>query len=491
MGPLLPRSLQGLLLLSESVLLALVVIAGGLGAAGTLLWRDSSEEALRMNGQLQQAERIRGDLYRQIGEATRARLMEDVEALAVLPEYASRIAEHFEQLAVGVGDPGEQLAVEHLLAAYGVVQADLDRALADPFQPNDAARMKLLDPAYGEWMLSDFESALRVFNEVMADRQRVLRQAQARWLRYTPWLVGATVLLGGVLLVFTHRRLQRGLVGPVAALVNGAERISRGELESRIDEWEVTELDRLARSFNHMAGELAQNRAALVESERRAALAQLVPVVAHNIRNPLASIRATAQLVDEQSTHTELAETRTAIIECVDRLDRWVSSLLSYLRPFQPQLVPASLTGVLEPALQLLRPRLEERSLRIERLHFDQDTPCPLHADLLEQALYGLLNNAVEASPAGASIEVSMDRRADTLELRIDDHGAGIGFEPRPADLSPLPSTKRYGTGLGLPFAFKVIQAHGGSLDIAAREGGGTRVRIRLPRAARGHGETT
>jgi len=67
-----------------------------------------------------------------------------------------------------------------------VVQADLDRALADPFLPNDAARMKLLDPAYGEWMLSDFESALRVFNEVMADRRRELRAAQARWLAHTP-----------------------------------------------------------------------------------------------------------------------------------------------------------------------------------------------------------------------------------------------------------------------------------------------------------------
>ena len=111
MGPLLPRSLQGLLLLSESVLLALVVIAGGLGAAGTLLWRDSSEEALRMNGQLQQAERIRGDLYRQIGEATRARLMEDVEALAntvadnggvyLVPAFAGLGAPHWDSYARG------------------------------------------------------------------------------------------------------------------------------------------------------------------------------------------------------------------------------------------------------------------------------------------------------------------------------------------------------------------------------------------------------
>ena len=226
----LPRSLQGLLLLSETALLALVVITGGLGAVGTWLWQTSSAEALRMNGQLQQAERIRGDVYRQLGEATRARLMEDAEALASLPGYKARIREHFEQLSSMVADPGEALAGDHLEQAWSVVQADIDRALADPFLPTEAARMKLLDPAYGEWMLSDFESALRVFNEVMADRRRELREAQARWLGYTPWVVGALVVLGVLLVVVSHRRLHRGLVGPVDELVDGASRISRGDL---------------------------------------------------------------------------------------------------------------------------------------------------------------------------------------------------------------------------------------------------------------------
>lgn len=484
MSRVLPRSLQGLLLLSESALLALVVVTGCLGTAGTLLWRNSSQEALRMNSQLQQAEQIRGDLYHQIGEATRARLMEDARALDGLPAYAKRIRDHFERLSTLVADDGERLAVDHLWRAYEVVQTDVDRALADPFQPGGGARMKLLDPLYGEWMLGDFESALRVFAEVMADRQSSLRRSQSRWLGFTPWLVGATVLLGLALLVVSRRRLQRGLVAPVGELVQGAARISRGELDQRIDEWGVAEFDQLARSFNDMAAELARSRDALVESERRAALGSLVPVVAHNIRNPLASIRANAQLVDEQCSVEELLETRVSIIECVDRLERWVAALLSYLRPFQPRLQQRSMLAVLEPALTMLQPRLEQRRVTLSRHRFDSDSPCELDPDLLEQALFGLLNNAVEASPEGAEIVLDLQKAGDMLQLTIDDHGAGIGFDPQPDDLTPLPSTKPQGSGLGIPFAFKVVQAHRGTLAIRPREGGGTRVRLCLPLAA-------
>jgi signal transduction histidine kinase len=94
----------------------------------------------------------------------------------------------------------------------------------------------------------------------------------------------------------------------------------------------------------------------------------------------------------------------------------------------------------------------------------------------MEQALYGLLLNAIDASPPGGTVSVGAAREADGLRLRIADDGPGMAFEPQPSGLRPGPSTKRSGTGLGIPFAHKVCQAHGWGLAFAKRPTGGTEV---------------
>ena len=91
------------------------------------------------------------------------------------------------------------------------------------------------------------------------------------------------------------------------------------------------------------------------------------------------------------------------------------------------------------------------------------------------------MSNAVEASPDGARIVLRLTRSDDAIGLTIDDQGAGIPFEPDPNDLSPVISTKRFGTGLGIPFAFKVCQAHGGRVSVRRRVEGGTRATFDLP----------
>jgi signal transduction histidine kinase len=234
-----------------------------------------------------------------------------------------------------------------------------------------------------------------------------------------------------------------------------------------------------------MASDLNASRDALVESERQAALGSLVPVVAHNIRNPLASIRAGAQLIDAGDDRDELHQTRDEIIESVDRLERWVSALLSYLHPLQPHLADTSLAVVVDGALAPLKPKLDDKSIRIERRGWQHSPSCSVDSDLLEQAIYGLLNNAVDASPAESSIALAVRADRDTAVLTIDDHGPGIAFDPNPHDLTPGPSTKRFGTGLGIPFAFKICQAHGGQIEINPRASGGTRALLRLPLSPR------
>jgi signal transduction histidine kinase len=267
----------------------------------------------------------------------------------------------------------------------------------------------------------------------------------------------------------------------MAAVTNGAQRISQGHLDHTIAEQGVAEVAQLAESINNMAKELASSRDALIENERQAALGALVPVVAHNIRNPLAGIRAAAQMLDNTDSPDEFHETREDIIETVDRLERWLGTLLFYLNPLEPQIKSVNLSTVVAGALKPLKTKLEERGLKIQSRNGKTDDLVHVDIDLLEQAIHGLLNNAVEASPHGAQITLSIEAREQEVELMVDDEGPGMSNTPQPTDRLPGPTTKRFGTGLGIPFAFKVCHAHGGKLAFERSPRGGTRARVIIP----------
>ena len=293
------------------------------------------------------------------------------------------------------------------------------------------------------------------------------------------------ILLALGLIALARRWLRLGFVEPMREIIQGARLISIGDLGYVIPKTGVAEVADLAGTINQMAQDLAVSRERVIESEKSGALGALVPVVAHNVRNPLASIRASAQLLDHADDRGEIAEIKTAIIETVDRLGRWVSALVSYLHPLKPRPTPCQLSVVVDAALRLLGNRLEEKKLTVTRNGWDLDTGVMVDPDLMEQALYGLLSNAVDASPEGATLTVSLSAvdQTDEILLTIEDQGPGMPFDPQPSStLTPGPSTKRFGTGLGIPVAYKVCKAHGWRLAFDGGNNGGTRVSIHAAR---------
>lgn len=478
-----PRSLKGLLLLNETALLVLVLGTATLTGLWTWFWTQSSQEAARIETLARLAERIRGDTYRQLHEVVHARLTENPAVLLVYSGYRRQIADRFSDLYGLVHDDSERAAVEYLQDAYTVVLDDMEKVFVDPNEVSEAARMKLLDPAYEEWMLSELESALKVIGTIVERRRQALDAWRSDWTRWTPIIVPLSVLLAVALLLISRRTLQTRVVAPLRDLVDGTIEISRGNLEHRIPAEGVEEIRHLALTFGDMTRELAKSQRILVESERQAALGALVPVVAHNIRNPLASIRATAQMMDDTCTGEDLADSRRAIIDTVDRLERWVTSLLYYLVPLEPRRRECRLGDIVKGALAPLGPKIERKALRVEREDWEHDMPLQADPDLMEQAIHALLGNAVDASPRFGKIRLGLARREGVVELRIDDEGPGIAFEPNPHELSPGPSTKQGGFGLGIPVAWKICNAHGGTVDIRRRGRSGTRVAVSLPLA--------
>jgi signal transduction histidine kinase len=262
------------------------------------------------------------------------------------------------------------------------------------------------------------------------------------------------------------------------AIMAGTRAISRGTPAPALAETGVAEARELARGINAMARDLEHSRAALLEHERQAALGALVPVVAHNIRNPLAAIRANAQLIDAGEGADDLVEIRQAILDTADRLGRWVNSLVSYLHPLHPERRKVAAVELLAAAQGLVEPRLEQLGVRCTRARWDESAILDADRDLLEQALYGLLLNAVEASPAGTTITLAVERADGHVRLIIRDQAGGIPFAPEPSGLTPGPTTKRFGTGLGIPIAFKICKTHGYALEFDSVAGVGTEVVI-------------
>jgi signal transduction histidine kinase len=473
------RSLKSLLLAYQTSFLLLVIITGAIGGLWAYFWQQTSHESVRINALLFEAQQVRGDLYRQLKESTRASIVGDPAALDQYWRHLYHIDQNFYALQHNATTEAERRAIDSMQRSYTLMQAEMNKLLASPM--NDTARARVLDPSYEQWMLGEFEHAFARFSQLITKQRHALEQILAYWTRLAPILIPAPILLAIALLAFSHRTFTRGFVKPMEQVVAGSQRISQGRLEHRIPVQGVAEVAQLAHSINNMARDLETSRDALIEKEKQAALGALVPVVAHNIRNPLSCIRATAQVMDDIGDADDLREARQEIIDTVDRLERWITSLLSYLHPLKPHKSRSALTPVIEGALAPLKPKLEAKHLRIARVNWQQDKELYVDVDLLEQALYGLINNAVDASPRGAEITLTIESSQHEVVLMIDDQGPGMPMNPDPKGLAPVPSTKRLGTGLGIPFAFKVSHAHGGKIAFSQPPSGGTRVRVSLP----------
>jgi signal transduction histidine kinase len=473
------RSLKSLLLTYQTSFLLLVIMTGAIGGLWAYFWQQTSQESVRLGALLFEAQQVRGDLYRLLKEITRASAIGDPTAFERYWVHLYRIDQHFYALQQHAEAPAEVRSIETMQKSYSLMQANMNRFLASSM--NDASRVALLEPAYEQQMLGDFEHGFSKFSRLIAAQRHALEETLAYWTRLAPVLIPTPILLALALLLFSHRSLQRGFVGPMRAVVFGSQQVSQGHLDHRIPVEGVAEVSLLARSINDMAHDLAASRDALIESEKQAALGALVPVVAHNIRNPLACIRATAQLMDDVDEPDELHEARGEIIDTVDRLERWIRSLLSYLHPLKPHKTRSALAAAAEGALAPLAPKLEAKNLSVARVDWRQDKVLEIDVDLLEQAIYGLINNAADASPPGAEIKLTIEPSRNEVTLIIDDQGPGMPMNPEPRGLSPVPSTKRFGTGLGIPFAFKVAHAHGGRLAFERSPSGGARVRLSLP----------
>jgi len=224
-------------------------------------------------------------------------------------------------------------------------------------------------------------------------------------------------------------------------------------------------------------------RERLVQSETLAALGEMSSAVAHGIRNPLATIRSSAELALESEPPDWRSAARDIVAQ-VDRLDVWVRELLSYSEPLADKLEQIALCTVLREALESFAPELERRAIHVSSRI--EGTLPPVKADslMLGQVFNSLLANAVEAIDRNGRIYVAAECGSEgQLRISIRDSGPGMSREQMARAFKPFHTTKAKGLGIGLALARRIVERVGGSISLASVPGSGTTVYIVLPAA--------
>ena len=224
--------------------------------------------------------------------------------------------------------------------------------------------------------------------------------------------------------------------------------------------------------------------AQLHHTERLAALGEMTAGVAHEVRNPLGIISSTAELLRQRLNRYE-PDNRLAqiIVEEANRLNTKVSEFLDFARPREPNLQPCELNKVLDRSLEFMHPEIDRLHITVNREYQTDGQIQAADPGLLHQAFLNLLLNAIQAMPAGGTLEVSVASgpNGQGTEIQFRDSGDGIESETLKKVFNPFYTTKEKGSGLGLPIVKSIIEGHRGTIRIDSSPGEGTSVIIQLP----------
>ncbi len=409
---------------------------------------------------------------------------------AVLEPEERHLARDVEQIHAQIFGAGKQVFALYEAGKRFEAFLVADRELQKRLLPALSVKVREVYAASRKYSL---EQAYARLGEILKTEQRVLLA-----------IIGFSLALGVAASVLISRSLSR----PIRELKEGMEVIGQGRLDHPIAVRSNDEIGSLARAFVEMKDnlkrsheamarlnedlelqikKLKETQAQLIQSEKLASIGEMSAAVAHGLRNPLASVRAAAQVALLHATGASAgADHLKTVIAEVDRLDRRITHLLSFSRPSPFRPVPEHLSRLVEGLLPSFTGHLNERGIEVVT-DLPHDLPgVEVDPIQLEQALVEILSNTLDAMPKGGRLTIRgfhepSDGRTGRVILEIADTGDGIADQLLPSVCDPFFTTRDDGTGLGLAIAKRYVTQNGGTLEIASTPGAGTTVRICLP----------
>ena len=249
---------------------------------------------------------------------------------------------------------------------------------------------------------------------------------------------------------------------------------------------DVGVLSDLASPFaaEHLAYDAAQVRTLLARADRLAALGTLAASIAHEIRNPLVSVRTFVELLPERWQDDEFrTEFRQLALGEIERICELLNDLLAFARPAPTDTDPSDPCVLVPQTVRLLEPEARKRGVTLALSCAAAVPLVPIAEGRLKQVLMNIILNALEACDGRGAVEVhaAPDDGGAWSRMEVSDTGRGIAPHLLPRVFDPFVTDKQSGSGLGLYIAHRIVTEHGGTLDVRARHGGGTVFTILLP----------
>jgi signal transduction histidine kinase len=305
-------------------------------------------------------------------------------------------------------------------------------------------------------------------------------------LTRTIYVLGASaVIFGALLFGFVSRTITK----PLDNLVAGVRALAGGDYTFSITPEGTSEVAELSTAFAKMRGELLASQQRQIETERIAALGRAASSLSHDLRHYLAAVVANAEFLyeadelklDKSEIYKEIQTASTQMTDLIDSL----RELADQRRAISPE--PTDLDRIIRRAIEAVKVRPEFRHRTITIVPHET-TEGVFDSKKLERVFFNLVLNACEATPDGSNSRITIDvqRGKDSFEVRVIDEGCGVPDVIRDTVFDPFVSSgKPNGTGLGLAIVGKIVQDHGGSVNIERTSGSGTVVLVKLPRTPR------
>ena len=255
--------------------------------------------------------------------------------------------------------------------------------------------------------------------------------------------------------------------------------------------YQLAEANRVAaRKYQAVAEQLAianrnlrEAEAAFRRSERLAALGQLTAGLAHELRNPLGTIRASAEMLAGKVAQGDAVASELAgfISSEVDRTNSLITRFLDFARPLKLRRAPANLNEVIDKALAELERHQAPIRVTMYKNYSPEIPPFLLDRELMQLVLYNLVLNAAQATPQGGAVTVKTRLLGEDVEIAVIDRGEGIERKHLESIFNPFFTTKPDGVGLGLAIVSKIVDEHGGKIVIESEPSKGSVFRVFLP----------
>jgi len=391
---------------------------------------------------------------------------------------------------------------EEGIVEYAAVYGREEKLLA--FVGKDLYRKELEDPSGFDWsgkealILPKTSIIFEVITPIVVNTMQVgyvrigitraYHLKQVRSLKRELWGMAAFLTMLGVLVSLL---MTRRYILPLLHVIRGAKNIGKGKWGTQIQVKGRDETAELAGTFNEMSVKLKEafervqrTQEKLIRSEKLNAIGKFSANLAHELKNPLTSIKLCIQAMNEPGSSGVLdMEEREMVLNDVQRMDEIISRFLVYAAPPRIHLSPVDINAFLEEVTGKYRPRMETARIRLK---FFPAVDLPLvfvDRRKMEEAVGNLCLNAIQAMPDGGEIRIrtSINGSEEDVEIDIEDTGEGIDETIREHLFEPFYTTRKKGTGLGLSIVYQIIQEHGGEISLKDKKEKGTIFSILFP----------